>query len=345
MTTTFTAEDHFIHFAEFVKAVELASGTTPHVAMTVESMNRLDDPLEKLWFAGCYALTYNWPAAERLFLERRPDNPPDVDWLTEHWAGLPLRKERKSVFRKDYFARSAATYANLAMELVDDPPWPLSYESAFSMFTQGTYCMGRYIAIRWLEVMRRAFPASCSDWVMPSILSDGGQHPRKALALIYPAYGKWLLGGNDARELRVSDTAAAQLKVDMELEYGIQTNFYEMQSLLCEYKQSVLGRKQYPGKSIDTEVDYFDKVQAHWSPALGSSAWDAIRPSQFLDVRKHCFAYKFLGEFSGWHGVRPELSSVLAEFGYTWSDVTYDYAATRASGDFSSPVQRGPALL
>lgn len=334
-----TPDEHFVHFAEFVRGVELAGGTTPHVAMTVESMSRLDDDLEKLWFAGCYALTYNWPAAERLFLEVRPNQIPDrleeralyqIDlerWLEEHWAGIPLRKERKSVYRKWAFAESASAYAACARYLVSHS-WEQDYEEAFRWFNANTRYMGRYIAIRWLEVMRRAFPEQCARWVMPSILSDGGQHSRKALALIYPGYAQWLLGGNTPGEIKISDSATEQLKTDLELEYGLKTNYYEMQSLLCEYKQSALGRKQYPGKSIDTEMGYLTKVLEHWGTYATTTFWD---------VRRACFPQWTLGEVQGWYGVRPELGRVLADYGYTWSDAVYDWAQSKAN--LSAPVE------
>jgi hypothetical protein len=327
-----TPDEHFVHLAEFIRGVELAGGTTPHVAMTVESMFRLDDPLEKLWFAGCYALTYNWPAAERLFLEWRPEDVNAIEmlpWLEEHWAGLPLRKERKAVFRKPFFAESAAAYATFAQRLLNDPnPWDtMDYTAAFTAFNAATRYMGRYIAIRWLEVMRRAFG---TPWEMPSILSDGGEHSRKTLALIYPADAEMLLKGNTARHIAVSDAAANRLRADLGVEYGIETNFYELQSLLCEYKQSALGRKQYPGKSIDTEMDYFTRVYDHWG-------FDKQEESTFLDVRALCFPEWSLGEaHERWWGVRPELGAVLADFGYTWSDAVYDYPHTT---DFSDPFR------
>jgi hypothetical protein len=329
-----TPDEHFVHLAEFIKGVELAGGTTPHVSMTVESMTRLDDPLEKLWFAGCYALTYNWPAAERIFLEIRPQWEWKTDdwarWLERHWDGIPLRKERKAVYRKWAFAESAVSYVVFARKLLSLESWPETYHAAFNYFNANTRFMGRYIAIRWLEVMRRAFPEQCASWVMPSILSDGGQHPRKALALIYPQWGQWLLGGNTPGELKIADAAADQCLLDLKIAYDLETNFYELQSLLCEYKQSALGRKQYPGKSIDTEMDYFHKVEAHWGE----------RGSSFWDVRERCFPAWSLGEEQGWSGVRPELGSVLADYGYVWSDAIYDYEQTRGYGDFSAPVSR-----
>lgn len=320
-----TPEQHLLHFAEFVKGVQLAGGATPHVSMTVEAMNRLDDPREKLWFAGCYALTYNWPAAERVFLEWRPDQFNELDfllWAEENWEGIPLRKERKAVFRKPFFAASLASYHTFMGTL----SFPESYQEALAEFDRGCKYMGRYIAIRWLEVMRRAFDTA---WVMPDIHSDGGQHPRKALALIYPDQAPALLGGNTPAELKVSDEMAATCLLELNLGYGVRTDYYTIQSLLCEYKQSILGKKHYPGKSIDTEMDYFRKVYAHWGP-------EREQQSSFYSVRKACFPQWALGEVAGWTGVRQELGTVLADYGYTWSDAIYDYHAT--TPDFSEPV-------
>lgn len=323
-----TPDEHFLHFAEFVKGVQLSGGTTPHVSMTVESMSRLEDPREKMWFAGCYALTYNWPSAERIFLEWRPDEFSELDfllWTEEHWAGIPLRKERKAVFRKPFFAASLASYRTF----LDTLSFPESYEEALAEFDRGCKYMGRYIAIRWLEVMRRAFDTA---WVMPDIHSDGGQHPRKALALIYPEHAEALLGGNKPAELRVSDDAAALVLLELNIQYGIETDYYTIQSLLCEYKQSILGRKHYPGKSIDTEMDYFRRVYTYWGA-------EREQQSSFYSVRESCFPAWALGEVAGWSGVRKELGTVLADYGFTWSDTLYDYLATT---DFATPVLRDP---
>lgn len=327
-----TPEDHFRHMAEFVRGVELVGGTTPHVLMTVESMNRLDDPLEKLWFAGCYALAYNWPTAERIWQQWRPgDFDPDLflPWLERNWAGLPIRKERKAIYRKEYFTESARSYLAFATELAaaDPADWPQDYENAYSYFGQSCKYMGRYIGIRWLEVCRRAFGL---PWRMPDVRADGGEHPRKALALLYPQDAPLLLGGNGKREIAVTDLAADRLLVDMALEYGISSDYYELQSLLCEYKQSYLGKKHYPGKSIDTEMDYFRRVYDHWGAA-------AREESTFYDVRARLFPDYSLGEIQGWDGVRPELGGVLTTYGYTWSDAVYDYTATT---DFANPALR-----
>lgn len=321
--------DHLLRLAEFCKGVELSGGTTPHVAMTVASMEQLKDPLDKLWFAGCYALTYNWPMAERVFQEWRPDTFDQdrfLSWTEEHWAGIFLRKERKAVFRKPFFAECAASYLEFArgvaphVGLLD---LEMNYLEAFKFFTGSVKYMGRYIAIRWLEVMRRTF---CSEWRMTDVRSDGGEHPRKALALLYPEDAAALLGGNSKREVHVADLAADRCLLDLNLEHGVVLDYYELQSLLCEYKQEVLGRKQYPGKSIDTEMDYHRKIAEYWNS-----------PSDFYRVREECFPAWSRGELNGWTGVRKELGTTVTDLDYTWSDAVYDY---RATTDLAHPVLR-----
>lgn len=328
MGSVVTPEDHFRGLAEFIVGVDRAGGTTPHVAMTVESMNREDDLLDKLWWAGCYALAYNWPTAEVLHTHRRPQNGINQEvltqWLELNWAGVPIRKERKAIYRKPFFAESAAAYLRLAQAMANNTDWPQDYQSAYDLFNTRTRYMGRYIAIRWLEVMRRAFDL---PWRMPDVRADGGQHPRKAMALIYPEDAPALLGGNSARELRVTDRAAERLLLDLYLEYDIRSDYYELQSLLCEYKQQVLAKKQYPGKSIDTEMAYRAKVVKHWGDV----------ETDFWSVREACFPEWSLGEKMGWDGVRPELGRTLVEHGFTWSDSLYDYAATTY---FAKPVRR-----
>lgn len=321
--------DHFRHLAEFIKGVDLAGGTTPHVAMTVAAMDRLEDPLEKLWFAGCYMLTYNWPTAERIFQEWRPyefEAEPFLDWVTANWALLPLRKERKAVYRKPFFTECARTYLEFTDQVRANLEcgWDLSYEQAFTLFNRNVKYAGRYIGIRWLEVMRRAFPEQCGSWHMTDIRADGGEHPRKAMALIYPDRADVLLGGNSRAELNEVDKLAALLRVDLDLDFGMDVNYYELQSLLCEYKQSVLRMKQYPGKSIDTEMDYF-------RIAGMESSW-------FWDIRRECFPEWSLGEVQGWGGVRTGLGPVLVNHGYTWSDAIYDWAASK--DDLAVPVFR-----
>ena len=179
--------------------------------------------------------------------------------------------------------------------------------------------MGRYIAIRWLEAVRLLL--EMPGLAMPDLRPEGGSHPRKALALIYPGEAEALLGGDTPAELAVAHRAAARCREELAARYGVRTNCYELQSLLCEYKQSALARKQFPGKSIDTEVDYFDRIYRHWGPG-------AAEESEFWSVRERCFPRWALGEYGGWRGVRKALGGVLVDHGFTWSDAVYSWRDT-----------------
>jgi hypothetical protein len=326
--------DHLLRMAEFVKGAELAGKTDPHLTMAVASMDAISDPLEKLWFAGCYALTYNWPTAERIFLEWRPADFNQADflmWSDENWNGILLRKERKAVFRKPFFAESAASYLAFARWMVNQDSWPTGYDEATEMFTSRCRYMGRYIAARWVEIMRRAFD---TGWVMDGPRSSGAQHPRKALALMYPKYSIALLGKDTPEEVRISDRVFDQCILDLRLEYGLEVDYYTLHSLLCEYKQAVIGRKQYPGKSLDSEVGYFDKVYEYWGP-------DKKQESTFYPIRTERFPHQSLCEYNGWTGVREPLMGMLRDHDITWSDGVYNYDATT---DFANPVIWNPAV-
>ena len=334
--------DHLLRMAEFVKGAELAGKTDPHLTMAAASMDSLIDPLEKLWFLGCYALTYNWPTAERIFLEWRPADFNQADflmWSEENWDGILLRKERKAVFRKPFFAESAASYLTFALGLsavVSQDPEVLAaknYAQATELFTGNCRYMGRYIAARWVEVMRRAFPEACGDWVMTEPGSSGAQHPRKALAMMYPEDAAALLGGDSKEEVRISDEVFDRFLLDMRM-YGLELDYYTAHSLLCEYKQASAGRKHYPGKSLDTEVAYLDKSYSYWGPEKASE-------SAFYPLRDVLFPHRSLGEKSGWKGARDGLLPLLADHGIVWSDQVYDYQQTT---DLSHPVLRDPAI-
>lgn len=320
-----TPEQHLRALAEFVRAVELAGGTTPHMLMAVEAARRQDEPLEQLWWLGCYALAYNWPTADIIYRQWRPGEALDSEgferWARENWAGIALRKERKAVRSPEKLAASASSYAAYA-QAVTGKEWFRAggeYEAAFQDFCGSCAYMGRYIAIRWLEAVRLLF--DLPNLEMPDLRPEGGSHPRKALALIYPKEAEALLGGDSPFELSIAHRAAARCMEELAVRYGVRTNYYELQSLLCEYKQSALARKQFPGKSIETEVDYFDRIYAHW----GSTA---AEESEFWSVRERCFPRWALGEHGGWRGVRKALGCVLVDYGYTWSDAVYSWRDT-----------------
>jgi hypothetical protein len=340
----YSPEQHLKYFAEFCAAVVDVGGATPHLTMVGESARGLQ-PQEKLWRGGCYAATYNYAAAEIIWRTWEPEHVVReparwAGWVKENWKALPLRRERKAVNNPDRLAECVISFAEW-VPTVPQQSWANNlpsarwgdYQAAWDSFTSVRY-MGRYIAIRFLEYMRRHLDYTAL--VMPDLRPRDAPYPRQSLSLMYPQFESALRGNDSTENVNVTHAVAADCRRRLETVYGVKLDYYTLQSLLCEYKQSVLGQRQYPGRSVDSELSYWDKV--YKMPQFANLA----EGTQMWEVRKRAFPAYVLGEEQGWaSGARDVLGKVLVRHGYTWSDRKYDYAATLASGgDFSKPVRR-----
>lgn len=332
----FTAEEHRKYFYEFCSEVSHAGGATPHLSMVVEASRGLS-MREKLWRGGCYCLMYNYAAAELVWLTWQPEELTleiFEEWSTENWKALPLRKERKAVLSPKKLSECLMSYISW-MDKVDKYDWfsgnsgsPERYEQAWEDFNREVKYMGRYIAIRYLEFVNRSLDLNL---IMPDIRPKDGKYPRQSIALMYPEYAKELSGGNHKEELTISNLAASQCLVDLWRNYSYKIDYYTLQSLSCEYKQSVLGKRQYPGRSLDSELKYYDRVSKEY-PGYGEI-------SKMFNVRKSIFPEFVLGEINDkWSGVRDDLGQVLDSYHYTWSDYKFDYIKSR--NDLSKPAER-----
>lgn len=335
----YDADNHLRYFAEFCQGVAWTGGTTPHMLLTVRAGEGLDR-WEKLWRAGCYGFVYNEPTAEILWNRWKPGvwkRDELIEWARTNWKGVKFRKERKAARSPERLTDCMTTYSSY-MEIIPTREWFKSkhmdpkerYFAAFDDICENVKYFGRYITIRLIETYRRMFNL---DMPMPDLRPVEGDHPRKALALMYPEYMKELMGGNSDGEIEVVNAVVEMCRDDMKRLYKLDVDYYEMQSLLCEYKQSVLAAHQYPSKSIDSFLAYFYKVYEYWGD-------DMARKSELFKFRKNVFPEWVLGEIQGWNNVREELNRTLIDYGYTWSDRLYDYNATRITGDFSNPVKR-----
>jgi len=337
-----TPEQHLRAFAEFYIGVQLSGGTTPHMLMTVEAARRQPRLADQLWWAGCYAFVYNFATAEVINMHWQWDTlEPDAlrAWLTRHWKGIKWRKERKAARSVERLAECMESYAAY-VPLVPGRRWftdqampaRARYDAAFTDLIENVRYMGRYIAIRWVETVGRIAGLPLT---MPDLRPRDGYHPRKGLVLMYPEAADELLGGDDDATIAVVNGVVERCRADLARFYGVAPDYYTMQSLLCEYKQSALGRRQYPGKSVDTALRYWRGVADYWGERY-------TERSIIWDVRRVLFPPFILGEAGGWDGVRHELGTTLADHGYTWSDAIYDYKATR---DLGRPAFRQGAAL
>lgn len=344
-TPGITPENHLKHFADFCRNVTEVGGATPHLTMVGQTCTGA--PVDQIiWRGGCYAAMYNFAGAEAIWRHWQPQQvltEPGrwAGWVQANWAALPLRKERKAVNNTDRFAECVLSFAGWAGTVTGQPWWAASaqprpdtrlYEEAWASFT-GVRFMGRYIAIRFLEYLRRY--AGRQALMMPDLRPADAPYPRQSLSLMYPQHEGALRGNNSSENLKVTNQIAADCLRRLSEEHGVVLDYYTLQSLLCEYKQSVLGRRQYPGRSVDSEMVYWDKVYrtANFEALAGGS--------QMWVVREAAFPHYVLGERQGWAGARDPLGKVLTDHGYTWSDRQFDYMATT---DLARPVRRSFGL-
>jgi hypothetical protein len=136
------------------------------------------------------------------------------------------------------------------------------------------------------------------------------------LALLYPEDSEKLNGDDRPEHLALANARAEDAGREL-AERGIELTRYNLQVLLCDFKQCYIGRRQFPGRSQDSELEYEAKIAPHWGP-----------DPTMRNARKELFPKQALGELSGWTHVRQELGHVLRDFGYMWSDLLYDYVKT-----------------
>ena len=294
----------------------MTGGPDPHMAAVVVMCDGLQ-LAERLWRAWLYVAVYNVPTAEAIWREwpvgKFMAAPADamVAWLDAHWAGLRLRRERRTVKSP---RRLATCLAGFPDALANLPNYAgASFEDLWA-FALSRPHIGRYAATKLAEIWHRLGFVSAE---VPDIRAVGGWSPRKALGLIY-SEEHVDFHDDGAAAVSAVEKRAAQLRATMRDRCGIDLSFFELEVMLCEYKESYGTRRQYPGRSLDSELTYEAAVNAYWK----------VSETDHMRARKLVSPPWALGEIRGWAGVRGELGRVLADYGYVWSDFLYDYAAS-----------------
>lgn len=318
--------DHEKRFVEFCEYELLTGGPDPHMAAAVE-IGRPLPRAEALWFVHLYVAFYNVPSAETVWRhwphdEARADTSGFQGWLVENWWKLAVRRERRTVNSPTKMHRCCAAFFEQEVPgELEALPSSAGFEGLWGFATSLPH-VGRYAATKLTEAWYRLgeTPHEC-----PDIRAAGGWSPRSTLLLLF--------GEGDPRDdspqaVRQAESLAAELRRELGQQRSVHLSPFQLEVLLCEYKESAVTRRQYPGRSLDSELGYERAIREQWpggGPSLHMAARRALAPSWAL------------GEAQGWAGVRPELGHVLSRFGYTWSDKIYDYRATE---DLGNPVRR-----
>lgn len=302
--------DHHAKFAEFCFYEKLTGGPDPHLTAVVK-MSEDHTVAEALWRVACYVGVYNVPSAEAIWREwpfHAYLKDPDAfrRWLEAHWKGFRLRRERRTVKSPWKLSTYFRGYEQTLRDF--DKLCRMDMEQAWS-FALSLPHVGRYAATKLMECWYRlGYVPELTD-----IRAKGGWSPRKTLAMLYPEYQMNEL--DDSPQLvalaeRLATEHLAKLRAA-----GHQISMFEMEVMLCEYKESIGTLRQYPGRSLDSELTYENAISPYW----GTTSTEHLR------IRSILHPHWSLGELNGWMGVRKELGTVLALYGYTWSDSLYVY--------------------
>jgi len=321
-------------FVDFCRLKLDVRGPDVHMKTAGEGLKLPEGSLDQLWWFGVYtnfcstppagAVFAHWPL-DRVLVEGEVAL---AEWISENWKGLPVRKNRRPVRAPYKLARGLYSYATWVDRAHDELP-SMSYAEAWDSVDKGVTYFGRYAIIKLLEVFR--LHAGLEQLVSVDIHADSGWSPRKALALMYPEYGRVLVQGGNTKAALAEVNAVADKALDLASDtLNYDMSYYELEALLCNYRQGLSGT-MYVGRTIDSELEYHVKVENHFGADPYRGGFD------FFGSRAAVFPHECLGELNGWAGPREQVFDTFTRYGYWWSDRLYDYNATE---DFANPVRR-----
>jgi hypothetical protein len=329
-------EWHIQKFMQFTERKQSVNEPSPHLAM-VGYMSSGLKVIEKVWRIGCYAIPYSLPVGmmmwEAFDSDQAMANPAKVaEWVEHNWKGIlaGTRRERRCVRTFKKYNECTLGYIQFMKEglpkvLALDKTLPLAeyYDKVWEEVGKVKY-FGRYIGIRVVEGLRRFcnIPAE-----LPDIRSMGAWSPRKCLVYIYPDKADILLN-ESASNNKATEDLAWQLSKLIKVKVPTATH-YVVAAMLCEYRDAFEDRRQYVGWTIDQEPLLFKKSAEYFGHSLDADL--------FWKTRTALFPIQALGEWNKWEGTRWDITNVLRDYGYVWSDLVYDYGRTT---DFSNPVRR-----
>ena len=296
---------------------------------------------ETVWRAGVYVGVYTSATAEAVYkawpYERvRSEGRLLKGWLTEHWAGIPLRRERRAVRTPEKLARCLLSYRDWMQVRLS--PWldalPADRFKAYDMLWQAAdknlYGFGRYALTKLFDFYEKYCDIAVT---CPDIRPIEGWSPRETLVMFYPDAATRIAPRTDTPSAINATNAAAARAKEALANVGYDLDWFRFEVLLCEVRQSIVRERQYPGRSADSELSYLRKVESYWHT-----------PSDIWDIRKAVHPAETLGELSGWDGVRDDLGGWLNRIGTTWSDLLWQWHAdgepTRRVGGLGGIVDR-----
>lgn len=288
---------HWRLFRHFVKA-ELGVGG-PDAQLNLLTRYAIDySPRERVWLIGCYCAHHTSPSAIAVW-DAFPDprmviRAPNKlrQWLKKHWKALPLRREMRS---HQMLEKRTDCLVSFAQYTISGQWRDGDYEDVWDSSINSCRYYGRYMALKYLELLRLSVRPELET---PDLRAKHAWSPRITLGLLQYAKDKELARrladrhDNSPDTIEIVEKNAARLHRRL-IDRGIKLNMFQLQVLLCNYKQAITGRF-YPGMGLDEERMYAEIAGKHFD----------IKP--IYRLRRRLYDREHLGELNGWEGIRQD---------------------------------------
>jgi len=308
--------DSLNSFVDF-SALEMSTGgPDPQVEIAANMA-----PENPTWFAGCFVVPYTLGSAAVIYQNFPTTNLDGIeDFLANNWEGIPVRRERRAVWRADKLAFCLRSYAKWCDEVLPGLT-TATYDELYDSVRDNVKFFGRYATMKLIETLYLADAVKASQ---TDIRPDGAKYPRRTLSNLSGETD--ILVGNTSSQLNKVNEVASKAR-DFSISMGLEDpTWFQFETLLCNYRQALAGK--YPGRSHDRELAHFKKAEKYWGSSLDSA--------KFYELRKKLFPNECLGELNGWDGARKELEQIWKNDEYFWCDTLYNYNATT---DLKNPVK------
>lgn len=325
---------HMSRFVEFARGKTDLFEPMAH-ARIVLNLSREEDQQEIIWRLGLYLNSWSVVGSEVIWSEwplTKYEEYPNkfAEWISENFAGLHLRKERRCVRNPRNYLDAMSSYHSW---LRTDLPKLLReaqgtshahYDSWWNSLSSVKY-FGRYICANGLDAFRIGGFMNAELYELQTI--GAHQSPMRGLALLRQEEANRLLGGEGAKALNEIGTETRQEVLDRgrRAGEGEWLSWFAFAALLCEYRQYYEWAAEYAGNSHDEELSYLlSKYGDYWR----KRGFESKIPT----ARREIFPPECLGEIQGWDGIRIDVAEMLKNDGVVWSDLLYDYRETISTG-------------
>lgn len=265
--------------------------------------NGLQELYELAYF---FSITYCVESAVVLFLNKKQVFSCIPAWVAENKHSLVFQSDRKYIRMKDSFQRCLISFQKgdnvdqflnkVTQNGIIKLSKAIPYVSSWELF-------GRFSAYLFLEtfVELSGYPIENTkmDWRANSTATSGLMN----VFGLDNAASNW----DKSRKLNIPIEDLDKMLntlISAIARTGGSTNVTEIETSLCAYRKFYKGSR-YNGYYLDRMLEEIYTMQKDY-PEISS---------ELFEIRKQYFSNKYLGELSGWRGVRPRLKKMYKETG------------------------------